>query len=79
MKLLYSNASDGYRLLMYGSISILFIALAQLTTGVLQGMGKQFIPTQNAFIACIFKVAINFLFFVAQLQHPSDFCVPAFI
>ncbi|OOO00529.1 MAG: hypothetical protein ATN35_06830 [Epulopiscium sp. Nele67-Bin004] len=80
MKLLYSNASDGYRLLMYGSVSILFIALAQLTTGVLQGMGKQFIPTQNAFIACILKVAINFLFLkvpelnVYSVVHSTTIC-----
>ncbi len=80
MKLLYSNASDGYRLLMYGSVSILFIALAQLTTGVLQGMGKQFIPTQNAFISCLFKVIINFLFLkipelnVYSVVHSTTIC-----
>ncbi|OON93706.1 MAG: hypothetical protein ATN32_08725, partial [Candidatus Epulonipiscium fishelsonii] len=61
MNLLYRNVSDGKELLIYGSVSILFIATAQLTTGILQGMGKQNVPTKHAFIACIIKVVCNFV------------------
>ncbi|OON94210.1 MAG: hypothetical protein ATN31_04125 [Candidatus Epulonipiscioides saccharophilum] len=66
MKTLYMQSPDGHKLLMYGSVSIIFIALAQLTTGVLQGMSLQMVATKNAFIACIIKIVFNFIF----LQFP---------
>lgn len=59
MALIFSSQPDGGELLAYGAISILFITVAQLTTGVLQGMGKQQIPTIHATIACIIKVILN--------------------
>ncbi|ONI44092.1 hypothetical protein AN641_08240 [Candidatus Epulonipiscioides gigas] len=66
METLYQNSPDGHKLLLYGSISIIFIAIAQLTTGVLQGISKQIVSTRNALIACIIKVILNFVF----LQYP---------
>jgi stage V sporulation protein B len=59
MHFIFTGTSDGGELLMYGSISIIFITLAQLSAGILQGMGRQQVPTRNAIIACLFKVACN--------------------
>ncbi len=51
----------GDKLLASGAIGIVFIALAQLSAGVLQGMGKPNIPTLNAVIACAIKVILNII------------------
>lgn len=61
LALLFSGYPDGGELLAHGAIAIVFITIAQLTTGILQGMGKQHIPTINATIACIIKVILNFI------------------
>ncbi|OON95226.1 MAG: hypothetical protein ATN36_09030 [Epulopiscium sp. Nele67-Bin005] len=80
MNLLYRQIPDGGELLIWGSISILFIATAQLTTGILQGMGKQSIPTKHAFIACIIKVLCNFVFLqyaqinIYSVVHSTTIC-----
>ncbi len=49
----------GGELLAAGAVAIIFITLAQLTAGILQGLGKQKIPTINAVIACVIKVILN--------------------
>lgn len=67
VKLLYRNVSDGGELLVLGSAVIIFITIAQLTTGALQGMGKQHIPTINAAISCGIKVVLN----IFLLQIPG--------
>ncbi|MGL4735932.1 MAG: putative polysaccharide biosynthesis protein [Cellulosilyticaceae bacterium] len=67
VKLLYRDVSDGGELLVLGSAVIIFITIAQLTTGALQGMGKQHIPTINAAIACGIKVILN----IFLLKIPS--------
>ncbi|MGL6175039.1 MAG: putative polysaccharide biosynthesis protein [Cellulosilyticaceae bacterium] len=69
MALIFSSQPDGGELLAYGAISILFITVAQLTTGVLQGMGKQQIPTIHATIACIVKVVLNVILLSIPGMH----------
>lgn len=69
MGLLFKSAPDGGELLTYGAISIIFITIAQLTTGVLQGMGKQQVPTIHAIIACIIKVILNFILLSIPTLH----------
>lgn len=69
IKFLYSSSPDGGQLLAYGSISIIFITLAQITTGVLQGMGKQSIPTVHAAIACGVKVVANLILLSMPSMH----------
>lgn len=69
MALIFQGASDGGELLAYGAISIIFITIAQLTAGILQGMGKQQIPTINATIACVVKVVFNFIFLAIPTLH----------
>lgn len=69
VKFLFSSSPDGGQLLAYGSISIIFITLAQITTGVLQGMGKQSIPTIHAAIACAVKVVANLILLSRPSMH----------
>lgn len=69
IRMLYSMAPDGGELLVYGSVSIIFITVAQITTGVLQGMGKQSIPTIHAAIACGVKVIANLILLSMPSMH----------
>ena len=67
--MLYASAPDGGELLTYGAISVIFITIAQLTTGVLQGMGKQGVPTAHAAIACGVKVIFNIILLSMPSMH----------
>lgn len=69
IEMLYPFAPDGGKLLAYGGISVIFITIAQLTTGVLQGMGKQSIPTIHAAIACAVKVICNIILLSMPSMH----------
>ncbi|MDE6181728.1 MAG: polysaccharide biosynthesis protein, partial [Eubacteriales bacterium] len=60
LKLLFPNHSDGGKLLMWGSFSIIFLALCQIVTGILQGIGKMQVPAKNALIGSIIKIPINY-------------------
>lgn len=60
--LLFPNHSDGGNLLRWGAISIIFLALYQILTGVLQGINRMRIPAQNALIGSLIKIPINFIF-----------------
>lgn len=67
--MLYPFAPDGGKLLAYGGVSVIFITIAQLTTGVLQGMGKQSVPTIHAAIACGVKVVANIVLLSMPGMH----------
>ncbi len=67
--LLFSSAPDGGRLILYGGIGVIPMALAQLSGGMLQGMGKQRIPVKNALIACALKIIFNALFLMNPYCH----------
>lgn len=69
MAVIFASEPDGGELLAYGAVSIIFITIAQLTTGVLQGMGKQQIPTIHAIIACIVKVIFNVILLSIPTLH----------
>ncbi len=58
--LLFPNHSDGGSLLKWGALSIIFLALCQIITGILQGIGKMTIPAKNALIGSIIKIPINY-------------------
>lgn len=74
----------GGELLAYGAIAIIFITIAQLTSGILQGMGKQHIPTVNALVACGIKVILNLIllpipiFNVYAVIHSTTICYMIF-
>lgn len=60
LAMLYPNYSEGGILLQVGSISIIFLALSQIATGVLQGLGKVYVPAVNALIGAIVKIPLNY-------------------
>lgn len=43
------------------SIGIVFLGLHQVSTAVLQGMGRTSIPVMNMLIACVAKVGLNWI------------------
>jgi len=59
IKLLFRSQPDGASLLQLGAIAIVFITIAQVCTGILQGMGKQHLPTIHALVACVVKIILN--------------------
>ncbi len=69
------------------SIGILFLGLHQISTGVLQGLGKTAIPVINMIIACVVKVVVSWMLTAvpelgikgASMATVADFAVAAII
>ena len=61
IRALYPTAPGGTLLLQAGCISIIFIALNQICTAVLQGMGQMRIPVIAAIIGCLVKIVLNYI------------------
>ncbi|MCD7855409.1 MAG: polysaccharide biosynthesis protein [Clostridiales bacterium] len=61
LQLLYPNYPEGGELLAIGAISIIFLALSQIETGILQGIGKVYVPAVNALIGAIVKIPLNYV------------------
>jgi stage V sporulation protein B len=59
--LLYQNPEVGVSLAAL-SWGVLFLAITQTTTGILQGIGKTLIPVRNMLIGAVGKVVINYVF-----------------
>lgn len=59
MNLIFPGRSQGDEILKYLSISIPFIIITQITTSILQGVGKYAIPVINLLIGCIIKVILT--------------------
>ena len=59
--LLFPKAMAGGALLTVGAISILFLALCQTATGILQGIGHIKVPVIGAILGAIVKVILNYL------------------
>ncbi|NCC16452.1 MAG: polysaccharide biosynthesis protein [Clostridia bacterium] len=59
--LLFPMASDGGALLTVGAVSILFLALCQTATGILQGIGHIKVPVIGAILGAITKIVLNLL------------------
>ncbi len=59
LHMLFPNAPDGGALLTIGAISIIFLALCQTATGVLQGIGHIKVPVVGAVLGAIVKVILN--------------------
>ncbi|MCC8097731.1 MAG: polysaccharide biosynthesis protein [Eubacterium sp.] len=64
LHLLFPSYPEGGELLAIGAISIIFLALYQIETGILQGMGKVYIPAVNALIGAIIKIPLNYVLIV---------------
>lgn len=61
LSMLFPTASEGGDLLMIGSVSILFLALSQIVTGTLQGIGKVHVPAINAAFGAVVKIILNYV------------------
>jgi stage V sporulation protein B len=59
LNLIFPGKAQGFEILKYLSITIPFIILAQITTAILQGVGKYMAPVINLSIGCIVKIIIT--------------------
>jgi stage V sporulation protein B len=57
--LLYGNSEAGACLAVL-SWGIIFLLLNQTTTGILQGLGKAFIPVRNLLLGAVLKIILNY-------------------
>lgn len=55
------HLGDGYRIMIFGSIVVVFMALVQILTSILQGMGRLFIVTFYSFLGLVLKYIINYI------------------
>ena len=60
LKLLFPNSSDGAYLLSISAFAIIFTGLTQTLSGILQGLGKVFVPALSLFAGAAVKVLMNF-------------------
>jgi len=59
LALLFPNHPQGGWLLRYGAISVIFLALVQVSSGALQGIGKVMLPVVAAFFGVFIKIPLN--------------------
>jgi len=59
LALLFPSHPDGGWLLRYGAVSVIFLALVQVSSGALQGMGKVRLPVIAAFFGVLVKIPLN--------------------
>lgn len=59
IQMLFPKAPDGGMLLIVGSVSIIFLALCQTVTGVLQGIGRVKVPVVGAILGAVVKIILN--------------------
>lgn len=58
---LWPNYPDGGILLKVGAVSVVFLSLAQISTGMLQAIGKVKVPAYAALCGAIIKIPLNLL------------------
>ena len=68
VKLLFPTSPDGGALLTVGSVSVAFLALKQITAGMLQSVGEVKLPAASAAAGALVKIPISyFLMLVPEL------------
>jgi len=60
IELLFPNVPGGGELLSIGAVSIIFLSLTQITTGMLQSIGKVRIPVIAAVFGALVKIPFNY-------------------
>lgn len=60
LHMLFPNASDGGALLTVGGLSVIFLALCQTTTGILQGINHIKVPVMGALLGAVTKTILNY-------------------
>lgn len=66
-RLIYPAAAEGYQLLQLSAFSLVFMALNQTMYGILQGMGKIYLPAVSLIAGCAVKILLN----LALIRIPS--------
>ncbi len=61
LAMLFPKYAEGGSLITVGSISVIFLALSQISTGVLQGIGKVKTPAFNALWGALVKIPVNYV------------------
>jgi len=64
LHLLFPAFPDGGWLLTFGGVSIIFLAMVQIFTGVLQGIGRVGIPLIGAIFGTLAKIPVNYFLVV---------------
>ncbi|WP_026882892.1 putative polysaccharide biosynthesis protein [Clostridium akagii] len=59
--LLYPSHIQGYKILVWGAIVLVFMSIVQIQTSILQGLGKIYTVTFYAVIGIAIKIAINYI------------------
>jgi stage V sporulation protein B len=67
LQLLFPSQPAGGSLIQLGGISVIFLSLAQITTGMLQGIGKVHVPVLGAVVGALIKIPLNYLL----ISNPS--------
>ena len=62
--MIFPTAPGGGTLLRIGAFSIIFLALSQIVTGTLQGIGKVKVPARNAAVGAVAKIVANYFLIV---------------
>ncbi|MEZ0536071.1 oligosaccharide flippase family protein [Caldicellulosiruptoraceae bacterium PP1] len=60
--IIYFNNQNGEEILKVSAILILFIAISQITTSILQGIDRFYIPIKNILISLLIKIILMFIF-----------------
>ncbi len=68
-RLIYPAATEGYELLQLSAISLVFMALNQTMYGVLQGMGRIYLPAISLIVGCTAKIVLNILLIRIPVIH----------
>lgn len=64
---LFPKYPEGGILIQVGALSVIFLALTQISTGILQGIGKLYIPVISASIGSLIKIPINY--FLIKIEY----------
>lgn len=55
------HLGDGYTIMIYGSIIVVFMALVQIQTSILQGIGKLYVVTFYSVLGLVIKYIVNYI------------------
>lgn len=58
-KIIYFSTPQGYDLLAWTAVSLIFSALSQTMSGTLQGIGKVYVPAIGLLVGCVIKLILN--------------------
>lgn len=80
----FLHLGDGYSIMIYGSIIVVFMALVQIQTSILQGIGKLYVVTFYSVLGLVVKYVVNYVLvaipsiniYGAIIGSASGFAVP---